>query len=61
MTQRFQMTDRQRDTILAALRCYQQELSSQTPNPAFINIAADSGEEPLNLVEIDELCESLNH
>lgn len=51
------MNERELATVLAALRNWQR----QWPSKELLDISTDSGAvEPLNLVEIDELCENLN-
>jgi hypothetical protein len=50
--------NRERDTILAALRCWQ---VTKRRTPDLIEIATDDGKhEPLGNGEIDQLCERLN-
>lgn len=55
------MTPRERDTILAALRVYQQalEMNGGKP-PADVNDIARNSGKPLTAEEIDELCPRIN-
>lgn len=51
------VTDRERDTILAALRHYQQ---STIIDPMIRDIANNNHDDPLSADEIDALCEDIN-
>lgn len=52
------INNRERDTVLAALRCWQ---ISKKRTRDLIEIASDDGNnEPLTSLEIDALCERIN-
>lgn len=53
------VTDREFDTILAALRHYEEGLEDGSINPGIEDIAADKGA-PLTVSEVDELGDRLN-
>lgn len=53
---------REFNTVLAALRCYQQqmEMNGGLPPRDFQDIAMDGGDDYLDTEEIDALCERIN-
>lgn len=55
----YRLTSAERDTILAALRCYQQTLDKGGVSPELLEIANDSGQ-MLDSEAIDGLCEGIN-
>jgi hypothetical protein len=56
----FVVTERQRDTILAALRFYQVRVACNEVPRAIMDIAENDHNKPLNDDEIDMLCMAIN-
>lgn len=53
------LTDRERDTVLAALRYWQRSDSAETENESMI-ATRDGEQDALQADEIDDLCERIN-
>lgn len=57
---RLEITQQEADTLLAALRLYQDRATGDSPGDDYLDIAASNGE-PLDVYEgIDALCDKIN-